>query len=145
MLARGSLECPGQDLATRLAQQVDQEGDVVQAQQARAERLGGLDEMVEVGARVLGAYHAATGRIERLSILASRGAPQVDPTTTCVGVASAAQTSWQHTVEQIDPSRHRRQHLLRLADAHQVAWPVVPQISRSVVENGSPTLSPPIA
>ena len=99
-------------------------GDVDFRQQHRAQRLARLDQMMQIGARIVARRRPGALLVERARIVGMAGVAQVDLAEPRERHAVAAVPGRHHAVEHVDAARHRFQHVVRRADAHQIARPV---------------------
>ena len=83
-------------------------------------------QMMQIGARVL-RRGACALRIERARVLGIARVAQIEPPAPGEGLAVAARAGRHHAVEHVDAAGDRCEQILRRADAHQIARPILRQ------------------
>ena len=96
------------------------------AQQHGAEHLAAFHQMMQIGARVLRRWTGAF-RIERAFVLGIFGVAQIEPAAPGEGLVMAARARRHHAVEHVDAAGNGFEQILRRADAHQIARPILRQ------------------
>lgn len=132
---RNPLKTPLADRLCHGAGEAQQLGEVVEAEQDAPQQFLAADQVVEVGAAVVGAGRAGAAGIERGVVVAEAGIAQVPALASHQCGAVPAQPGRQHAVEQINPLRYRDRHFAVAAHPHQITRPVVRQQRRHLAHD----------
>src|SRR5579875_1279713 len=129
------LRLPGQELAAldrlpRAGHEIEQEAQIMQAEQPEPEDLALADQVAEVGAAEAPAGRAPATFVEGPVVAGEAGVAQVEPPRPGQGAAGARGAGRQDAVEEVDSAGHHLEHALRVADAHEVARLVLGQQRR---------------
>src|SRR5579859_1861726 len=108
------------DRLPRGGDEIEQEAQIMQAQQPQAENLLLVDEMADVRARELCARRAPAVGVERALVARETRVPEIEPSLPRQRAAGARRPRRQHAVEHVDAARDDLEHALRIADAHEV-------------------------
>src|SRR5258705_10176419 len=93
------------DRLPRVAYEIDQEAQIMQAQEAQAEDLLLIHEMPDVRAAERRARGAAAGVVQRARVARKAGVPQVEAALPRERAAAARGARRQHAVEHVDAAR----------------------------------------
>ena len=101
--------------------EIEQEAQIMQAQEAQPENLLLVDEMADVRAAERRARRAVAALVERPRVAGEAGVPEVEAPLPRERAAGARGARRQDAVEHVDAARDHLEHALRVADAHEVA------------------------
>src|SRR3546814_2735510 len=110
--------------------------------QLRARDRARADEGVERGAAPPATHRAGACRIERALILAEARVADVDRAAARECLPGAARSGGEHAIEHVDPALDAADDVVGLADPHQIAWFVVGQLLRRIIEAAEHRLLP---
>ena len=113
-----------QDALPDLAHEPVVEVQVVLPQQLPAQRLVGLRQVVEIGARVVLAGRAGAGRVEGLVRVLVHAPPELEVAPRGEDPAALAEGRREDAVEHVEAAVHGLEQVERRAHAHEVAGPV---------------------
>ena len=99
-------------------------GEVDRREQDRAEHLVGLDEVVEIGARIVARGGAGTRLVDRARVVGVARVLEVDRPEAGEGEPVPAVARRQDAVEHVDAACHRLDDVLGCADPHEIARPL---------------------
>ena len=120
------LVLPGEELAaldrlSRRGDEIEQEAQIMQAEQPKPEDLLLVDEVADVGAAEARAGRAGAAVVERALVAGEAGVAEVEPTLARERAAGARGARRQDAVEHVDAARDHLEHALGVADSHEVA------------------------
>jgi RNA polymerase sigma factor (sigma-70 family) len=101
--------------------EVDQEPQIMKAEEAQPEQLLLVDEVTDVRAREALARRAGAALVQRAGIACEAGVPQVQPPLPGQRAPGARCARREHAIEHVDAAAHAGEQIERRADAHQVA------------------------
>src|SRR5579884_1697560 len=120
------LGLPGEELAAldrlpRAGHEIEQEAQIMQAEEPQAEDLPLVDQVAEVRAAEAGAGGTGAARLERTRVAGEAGVAQVEAALARQRAARPGRPGGQDAVEEVDAALDDLQHPFRVADAHEVA------------------------
>src|SRR5579864_7279844 len=91
--------------------------------------------MMQVGAAELPASGTAASFVQWCPIIGMAGIPQIERAGSCKGLTVSARSRRKNTIEHVDAAQHGAGDVVRLADAHQIAWTFCRQMRNRRVQN----------
>src|SRR3954469_3091837 len=120
-VAAPALERAALDRPARVAHEVYEEAQIMQAQEPDAEDLLLVHEMADVGAAELPAGGAAAMLVERAGVALEPGVPEIEPPLPRQRASRPSRARRQHAVEHVDAFRDDLDDAFGITDPHEVA------------------------
>src|SRR5690625_1556336 len=115
---------------------------IMPGQQHRGDDLAGAEDMMQIGAAIAPAARTGAILVQRARIVAMAGIPDIDGPPPREGLPRAAASRRQHAVEHVDAATDSADNIVRLADPHKIARPLLRQLARRIVEHPEHGLLP---